>query len=243
MEAGKKQEEKNELVQSFLFVRQALGIIGFALPISLLLFSLFTPTNIQPSISEYYHTPMGDVLVGALCAIGVFLLTYKGYQKKSDEWLSDKWVARVAGCAAIGVALFPMRQIASGETTNCIAPASGFTCHPSFFHFGSAAIFFACLALFCLFIFTRGDRTDQGKIIWTQRNKMFVACGALILLSIIALMPYMFFDIKETLDTYKYMFFWESVGVLAFATSWLTKGRALSEFKNMIGRLGNRVSR
>ena len=243
MESGKKQEEKNQLVQSFLFVRQALGVIGFSLPISLLAYSLYSRTEIQPSISEYYHTPMGDVLVGALCAIGIFLLTYKGYKKKSAEWLSDKWVARIAGFAAIGVALFPMRNVDVGETTNCIIPASGFTCHPAFFHFGSAAVFFICLALFCLFIFTRGDRTDAGKIIWTPRNKMFVACGALIVLSIIALMPYMFFDVKDALDPYKYMFFWESVGILAFASSWLAKGRVYTEFKAMIGRIGTRVRR
>ncbi len=243
MKDGQKQEEKNELVQSFLFVRQALGIIGFALPISLLLYSLLTPTDIQPSISEYYHTPMGDVLVGALCAIGVFLLSYKGYQKKSDEWLSDKWVARVAGCAAIGVALFPMRNIPNGVATNCISPASGFTCHPGYFHFGSAAIFFICLALFCLFIFTRGDRTPEGKIIWTPRNQIFVACGILIVTSIVALIPYMIMDNSEPLDQYRYMFVWETVGVLAFATSWLTKGKALSELKTMIGGLRSRISR
>ena len=243
MESGTKQEEKNELVQSFLFVRQALGIIGFSLPISLLAYSLFSRTSIRPSISDYYHTPMGDVLVGALCAIGVFLLTYKGYKKKRREKLSDKWVARLAGCSAIGIALFPMRNPALDVPSGCIIPASGFTCHPAYFHFGSAAVFFICLALFCLFIFTRGDRTDEGKIIWTPRNKMYVACGCLILLSIVALMPYIFYDLKDTLDPYKYMFFWESVGILAFAASWLAKGRAYSEFKAMIGRMGGRVSR
>lgn len=237
MEAGKKQEQKNELVHSYLFVRQALGLIGFALPISLLLYSLITRSNIQPSISEYYHTPMGDVLVGALCAIGVFLLTYKGYQKQRREKLSDKWVARMAGCGAIGVALFPMRNIAAGEATNCITPASGFTCHPSYFHFGSAGIFFGCLAVFCLFLFTKGDRTSDGKIIWTPRNKLYVSCGGLILLSIVALAPYMLLKDTSALDQYRYMFIWESIAVLAFATSWLAKGRAVSELKNWVRQM------
>ncbi len=240
MEAGKKQEEKNELVQSFLFVRQAVGLIGFSLPISLLFYSFYSGTGIQPSISDYYHTPMGDVLVGSLCAIGVFLLSYKGYKKKSDEWLSDKWLARIAGVSAIAVAVFPMRN---PQTTDAFIPASGFTGHPPIFHYGSAVIFFFCLALFCLFVFTRGDRTDAGKIIWTKRNKIFVACGVLIVGSIIALTPYMFMSEPNALTQYHYLFFGESIGVLAFSISWLTKGRALSEFKSMITGLRSRISR
>lgn len=239
MEDGKKQEQNNELVQSFLFVRQAVGALGFSLPILLLLYSFLSHSAVQTSISKYYHTPMGDVLVGVLCAIGVFLLSYKGYKKKSDEWLSDKWLARIAGCAAVGVALFPT---ASSQTCDCLG-ASGFTFHPEFLHFGSAAVFFGCLALFCLFVFTRGDRTAEGKIIWTRRNKIFVACGVLIVVSIIAILPYALAGDKTALNRFHYLFVWESVGILAFATSWLTKGKALSELKSMIGGLRNHINR
>jgi len=39
----------------------------------------FRDPGIQDSISSYYYTDMRDVLVGSLCAIGVFLWSYRGY--------------------------------------------------------------------------------------------------------------------------------------------------------------------
>lgn len=52
---------------------------------------------LQGSVSGYYYTGVRDVLVGSLCAIGVFLFSYSGY----DDW--DKWLTNAAGLFAIGV--------------------------------------------------------------------------------------------------------------------------------------------
>jgi len=235
MKSGKDQEKENQLVQSYLFVRQAIGIIGFALPITLLVSTLFG-VRMQTSISGFYYTQMGDVMVGTLSAIGVFLLSYKGYQPKPDERLSDKITARISGVSAIGVALFPVGQSTPVTT--------GFTFHNPLIHYIFAAIFFCSLAVFSIFLFTKGDRTAKGKIIWTNRNINFVACGVVILLAIAALILYFVQQDKQAArDQYNYLFWWETLGVLAFATSWLIKGRTLAEIGKMWGRLTTGVSR
>ncbi len=235
MKSGKDQEKENELVQSYLFVRQAIGIIGFALPLALLGSTLFG-VEMQTSISGFYYTQMGDVLVGALSAIGIFLLTYKGYQPKPGERLSDKITARISGLSAIGVALFPV-----GQTTTL---TTGFTFHNPLIHYLFAGIFFASLAVFSIFLFTKGDQTPSGKINWTRRNINFVACGLVIVLAIAALVLYFVQQAKQPArDQYNYLFWWETLGVLAFATSWLIKGKTLTEFGKMWGRLTTKVSR
>lgn len=235
MISGKDQEKENELVQSFLVVRQAIGIIGFSLPITLL-FSTFIGVKMQTSISGFYHSQMGDVLVGALCAIGIFLLSYKGYQPRPDERLSDKITARIAGISVIGVALFPVQS-----TTEL---ATGFTFHNPLIHYVFAGIFFVSLAVFSIFLFTRGDRTPKGKMVWTTRNISFVAYGCVILLAIAALALYFIQPAKQGVrDQSNYLFWWEAIGVWAFATSWLAKGRTLTNIAKVWGRLTTTVSR
>src|SRR5436190_21676838 len=88
------------LVVSYLGVRRAIGAIGLLLPVVLgpvgwLAFGI----PIQDNISSYYHTPLRDVFVGALCAIGVFLFCYQGYDRV------ERWTGYLGCASALGVAL------------------------------------------------------------------------------------------------------------------------------------------
>ena len=83
VKSDKQKESDNKLVISFLALRNLIGISGMLLPIVL---TLFTPKGEQDkvmehSISEYYYTKNGDLFVVLLSVIGVFLLTYKGYDR------------------------------------------------------------------------------------------------------------------------------------------------------------------
>lgn len=49
-----------------------------------------------------YATVLRDVFVGSLCAIGVFLFCYRGY-----DWI-ETWTGRVGSFFALGVALCPL---------------------------------------------------------------------------------------------------------------------------------------
>ena len=91
------------LVVSYLGVRRAIGAIGLLLPIVLgpvgwLVFGI----EIQDNMSSYYHTPLRDVFVGSMCAIGIFLFCYRGY-----DWI-ESWTGNLGCLSALGVALCPL---------------------------------------------------------------------------------------------------------------------------------------
>ena len=96
----------SEQIHSYLSLRQAIGWIGILLPFTLMLgvLVIFRGNPVRISISMYYYTGMRDVLVGALCAIGLFLFFYRGYSK----W--DNWAGNIAGFFALGIALFPTNE-------------------------------------------------------------------------------------------------------------------------------------
>lgn len=74
---------KTKLVISYLVLRKAIGYLGIALPFILVFGNmLLNKPGIQSSISSYYYTPMRDVFVGTMCAIAVFMMSYKGYERK-----------------------------------------------------------------------------------------------------------------------------------------------------------------
>jgi hypothetical protein len=236
---GLLEEAKNDLVLEYLNVRRALGYLGFLLPAMLIAYALTEKGTFAPSISEFYYTHMGDIFVGTMCAIGVFLFTYKGYARRPEkgEILSDRWLSRIAGAFAIGVAIFPVRVDAPMLCTEA-AIDLGIECHPNLFHFGSATGFFAALAILSIFQFTKGDRDDAGRIRWTGDNIIFVVCGVVMILCLLALVPYVLIDsVTAALAPWKYMFVMETVACIAFSVSWLVKGKQLGAIRAAVGRM------
>ena len=63
-------------------IRRAIGYLGISLPILLVGLSLisFFETSVQYSISDYYYTNLREVFTGTLCAVGLFLICYKGME-------------------------------------------------------------------------------------------------------------------------------------------------------------------
>jgi hypothetical protein len=239
-------EGQNDLVLSFLAVRRALGMLGFFLPTSLILLVLLTDEVMRPSISEFYHSTAGDLFVGTLCAIAVFLWSYVGYPPQvPGEWPSDRLVSRVAAVAALGVALFPtadkalagLPQATAGACTlmQCLIGDD----MARRVHYGSAAVFFLCLALFCLVLFRRtgGRVASRGK---RGRNRIYAGCGWTILACIALLAAYglgyrMQDDAgRAAYDATRAVFILESVAVFAFALSWLVKGETLKPLQRMV---------
>jgi hypothetical protein len=235
MATGQTQENQNDLVLSFIAVRQALGWIGFCLPIALIAGGLIFDGTIYPSISDSYYSAMKDVFVGAMCAVGAFLISYKGYDREPGELLSDKWVSRIAGATAIGVALLP---------TAPEAPKPGFVCSlvqcatspriTSYFHFTCATTFFAMLAAFCLFLFTRtgGHEITRGK---HRAIRLYRICGTILVGVILAIATIKGLNaagwpLKSAMQSIDYMFWLESLGVWAFGISWLVRGRTIAFF-------------
>ena len=200
------------LVISYLTLRKAVGIIGTSLPFVLVIGKwLLDGWGIQSSISGYYYTSMRDVFVGSLCAIGVFLLSYQGYEP------ADNLAGNLACIFAVGVALFPTSP----------AGASGVQTLVGYVHLTFASAYFLTLAYFSLALFRKtnpnGRMTGRKK----QRNVVYTVCGYTIL-ACIALIVVDFAFLKQTaLQTIDPVFWLESAAVLAFGISWLTKGEAI----------------
>ena len=73
---------EEEYLISHKLLRRFIGYFGFSLPILMLLVGNSDGFfNALPSISDYYYTNARDFFVGLLWAIGIFLITYKGYDQ------------------------------------------------------------------------------------------------------------------------------------------------------------------
>jgi len=205
---------QDPLVLSYLALRKAVGTIGFALPFVLAFGNMILLKRlvIESSISSYYYTGMGNVFVGSLCAIGVFLMSTRGYDRK------DEIAGRLACAFAIGVALFP--------TTPYSDPTSKEKLIGSL-HWSFAALLFLTLAYFCLALFTKTapDRIPTRRKL--QRNAVYRICGRTILASILLIGVLALPPVELLVQRFTPNFWLESIAVVAFGVAWLTKGETI----------------
>ena len=203
------------LAFSYLALRQTVGYLGFALPFVLSLGAMILfDTEIQSSLSSYYHTGMGDVFVGTLCVMGVFLLCYRGYDKR------DHRAGILAGVCAVVMALFPV-------TPDDAAAGGGFRI--GLVHLAFAGLFFSTLTYFSLRLFTKKHRTKPPTNKKLQRNKVYKACGYTMAICIVLIIIYYIVRSRtgSLLEEYHPVFWLESVAVVAFGISWFIKGEAM----------------
>ncbi|RSM70213.1 DUF998 domain-containing protein [Amycolatopsis sp. WAC 01375] len=213
----------DNLVHNYLFLRRAIGFLGIGLPFVLIFGKLAVDGGgLLNSISGYYYSGMRDVWVGVMCAIGVFLLSYRGYGRVDDI------AGNIAAVAAVGVALFPTTP-SNGDRVDEII---------GILHLGFAAVFFLTLAFFCIVLFTKSDKEIPGAR-KPERNRLYVASGVVMLvcLALIVLCG-LVFD-AETRSLYPALWL-ESVAILAFGVAWLTKGGTLLPDKTAVA--GTRVT-
>ena len=213
----RKHKPEDPMLVSYRTLRRAIGMIGIALPIALVvaenLISLITANRlatpfILDSISSYYWSvPAHAIFIGSLCAIGVFLWSYCG----SGRW--DNHAGNVACIAAVAVALFPCSESAEH------------TVPTRYVHFTAAAVLFLMLAYFCFFSFTGQDPGTTALPKKPLRNKIYVGCGIAIVAAIvlIALLHIVYGQIVPD----SYVFWLESMAIWAFGWSWYIKGEGL----------------
>lgn len=203
------------LVVSYLTLRKAIGILGIALPFVVSLGAgIIFRKEIQNSLSGYYYTGMRDVFVGTLCAIGVFLLSYKGYERIDDI------AADLASIFAIGVALFPT---APDGAVSDQARSIGYI------HLGFAVLFFLTLIYFSLFLFTKTNPSKSPTPQKLQRNMVYRACGTIMGVCVALMIIYTLLTINQpSLYREFHPLYWlETIAIVSFGFSWLTKGEAI----------------
>ena len=206
------------LVVSYLGVRRAIGGVGLLLPVLLgpvgwLCFGV----PFQDNMSSYYHTALRDVFVGSMCAIGIFLFCYRGY-----DWV-ENWTANFGCLAAVGLALCP---IDAGSEPLHQKSVLGML------HSVSGGIFFLTLAFYSLYHFPTSSKESKREDVPHEGHRNFVyrTSGVVILVSMLAMGAYLYLippGLKRRCNEYHFLFWGEWVAVWAFAAAWLTKGRAI----------------
>lgn len=203
------QDQDPQTVQRLRF---GVGVIGFLLPIVLLVGNIITSARLTllASMSASYYTHMRNVFVGSLCAIGVFLICYR-HDRREDR------LSSLAGVFAILVAMFPT------------LPPTSVTPHPTqvqttvgILHLCFAAGLFGLLAFFCLRLF--GD--SRGRPGHRIHNAVYLVCGWVVVgcTVMIAAAGVLHFawDLPLTLT-----YVGEAVSVFAFGVAWLVKSAAI----------------
>lgn len=222
-ELDRVKENHNLLVFSYLTLRNLIGFSGILLPFVLIGTTVIGEDEyrIAPSISDYYYTSNGDVLVVVLCVLGVFLLTYKGYTR------NERILTSIAAVSAIGVAFSPTSassvSAASIHVTNETIPYFfGVQLHLIF-----AALFLTSLALIALVYFPRSRHpvipVNSQKY---KRNRIYRISGWLMVGSLLLIVAYFVLN-PEWLKGVPVVFILEAVAVEAFGLAWITKGETL----------------
>lgn len=210
-------------IETYRRIRNAIRILGIGLPIVLLVLPWFPffKTSIQNSISHYYYTNLRELFTGVLCAVGLFLIRYKGI-KNPNIWKNDSLLTNIAGFMAFGIALFPTSPHECDQKIYSLIPY----CIPmlGILHYAFAAIFFCLLSLISINIFTIGQKVNPDiPISFINENKIYRTCGYLILFFI--LMVPVFATLKVSYST----LIFEALALFSFGTSWLIKGRFLGD--------------
>jgi hypothetical protein len=223
-----RRKDANELIISYLYLRMTVGWLAILLPFALLVGNIVISGQQPESISGYYYTGMRNVLVGALCVLGVFLIAYSGY----DE--PDRWITNLAGIGALAVAFFP-------------------TSSPSFrpsaigvFHHIFAATAMTLMGFMALQFMKMKAPAEGTHASWTEiwrllrtlrhaervpdhqsrkkiRNKIYRICAWVILASVVLGAAQSFVPLSVKGNSHL-LFWFETLALVAFGASWFVKG-------------------
>lgn len=196
--------------------RQLIGYIGLVLPLILIILVLDRDGPAKwrnlDSISAYYYTGAVTAFVGMLVALAVYLFSYKGFANE-HQW-ADRGAGMTAAVAALGVALFPAAAPKDVTALTWWSPWMRVV------HYSSAVLLFTMFAAFALWLFRITPTGTQMKSDKQRRNRVYLICGIVIVASML------WAGIAGSRGSS--IFVPESVALIAFAVSWLVKGRALT---------------
>jgi hypothetical protein len=201
------------LRDAYVFLEQFVGCIATALPAVLILGGLLLGRHeLESSLSAYYYTPVGAVFIGALCALGVFFLSYQCRPLPGHR--VDNRLSNLATAAAVGVAVFPTAEHHTEAWTGEWLVST--------IHLVCAAALFVLLAYFAFFRFPEPNAALAPA---RRRNAIYRSCGWVIVLVIALVLGN---NALHLPDSWNVLLWLETVGVVAFGSAWLVKSGQLS---------------
>lgn len=205
--------EARGVVASFLLLRNVIGWIGTLLPVVLVAGdAAFSSAPLPDSLSDYYYTPMRNVLVGALCVLGVFLVVY------DVAVFADRWITNAAGAGVLGVAFLPgTPEIAHPSTTQQVV--------------GDLHVFFAAVAFVALAVtmwrFAQAGSDGPGTPAPSPGAATFYRVSSAVMLGFVILSGVADLLPASVQEATLLLFIFEALAIITFGISWLVKGRAL----------------
>jgi len=219
----KSNKTNTDIIVSYLTMRRLIGILGIALPFIVVIGGAIGNScySVQGSISLYYYTNMQDFFVGLLCAVALFLTTYKGHD-------NDHVFMVLSGVFALGIAFFPTAM------DSCCHEKVGIfqicDIYSMWIHLTFACLYFLTLAYISYFLFTK---TDKEKIKRKKRirNRIYKTCGIVMVASMLLILIFFLFFQNTWISDFKPVLVLEAVALIAFGYSWLIKGETFFKDK------------
>ncbi|MDQ3685486.1 MAG: hypothetical protein M3430_07770 [Acidobacteriota bacterium] len=219
MDRKSTEELQEHMMGTYYGLRVGLAVIGIGLPLVVLFAGgVLHHVWLEPSISQYYHTPSRlssfttrDIFVGSLFAAGACLYLYKGFSTRENVALN------LAGVFALFVALLPT---AATPSDNGIV---------SKLHGTSAVLFFLCIAYVSLF-----RSRDTLLLLPPAKRRRYARgyfwTGLAMIASPLAAVALSF--ALEPTSGYMTIIFWvETFAVWSFAAYWIIKTGEMRETK------------
>ena len=205
----------DQMVVSYRALRRFVGGLGIALPLGLITGGIVAGDGFLKTLSTYYHSQspiLHGIFVGTLSAVGVFLICYKGHERKSKEFWGDNWVANVAGFFALCIAIFPTSKKDCASSSCAEKIFSGV-------HDASTLIFLIASTVMVLYLFRKTEPCREPSVGKKKRNRIYLACGVVMGAGTLAVV---------ILSTTKCepphaLLAIESVVILAFGAAWFVK--------------------
>ena len=205
---GVKTPAKNDQIISYYALRILIGATGMLLPFLLIIGNLIAnqTLHIEFSVSDYYDNgTAGDILVGVLFVLGFFLMAYKGFDRV------DSITANLGCVFALGVALCPTTS--SNQVVHIL-------------HFVFAMLLFSTFIFFSIYLFRKSDPQKKCSPQKNKRNVIYLVCGIIMIVAIASIVVSIFW-LEEASQQYHLVFWFESLALISFGFSWITKAEFL----------------
>ena len=204
---------RKQAIRSYLLLSFGMGAVAAALPILLVLFGGYE-NHFSISYFYYVNDATRNILVGGLCAIGVFLFLFHGLSRL------ENWILNIAGLAAIAIALSPMTLFGGSSALDQQCSREGQAFDVSI-HTISAIVFFACLAGVAVFLAKGRVRHIADHATRRLFKRAYDAAG----IAMIAMPPAVAaYNLLSGRGCASHWVFWvECVGIGAFAFFWFVK--------------------
>jgi hypothetical protein len=226
MQLGWPREAGAQDVTTVRLLRLCVGAIGTTLPVALIAGNWIAGGKVivPSSMSGSYYTSTRNLFVGALCALGVFLIGYRHTPRQNRV----TWFAGVCALLVAFDPTAPPRPLTEPAWINYV-------------HHGAAAGLIFTLGLFCWIVFADYAQSGHappesvagrlrawvtrawGTLARGGRNSLYVACGLLVFVSG-GLALYTGIWPTSWSAGWQSCYLFEAIAVVSFGIAWIAAG-------------------